>query len=77
MAGALDLAGVAASFGFTQPPKVTLLLKANSKQDSGRRDGGKRGGGGGKGRGASGHGFSADNPYGKRESGDKRQMVRG
>merc|ERR1712037_1028542 len=27
----LDLAGVAASFGFEHPPKVTLMLKANAK----------------------------------------------
>eukprot|EP00966_Prymnesium_polylepis_P310436 7172390-Prymnesium_polylepis.1 len=27
----LDLAGVAASFGFENPPKVTLMLKANAK----------------------------------------------
>ena len=28
--GSLDLANVAASFGFEHPPKVTLMLKANS-----------------------------------------------
>ena len=26
---------------------------------------------------STGHGFSADNPYGKRDAGDKRQFIRG
>ena len=72
--GNLDLAAVAASFGFEHPPKVTLMLKANAKE------GGRKGSGGGKGgkdkaKAGSGHRFSADNPYGQRESGDARQFA--
>jgi len=66
---ALDLAAVASSFGFDNPPKVTLMLKPNAKEP-GRRKGGKDAGRN------SGHGFSADNPYGKRASNDKRQFAR-
>ena len=74
--GALDLAAVAASFGFEHPPKVTLMLKANAKE--GGRQG--QGAGGGKrkenAKAGSGHRFSADNPYGRREGGDSRQFAR-
>jgi ATP-dependent RNA helicase DDX18/HAS1 len=67
--GGLDLASVARAFGFENPPKVTLMLKANSK-DAARKQGGKHRAG----QGGSGHKFSADNPYGQRGSGDKRQF---
>ncbi|KAL1522854.1 hypothetical protein AB1Y20_017821 [Prymnesium parvum] len=66
---ALDLNGVAASFGFEHPPKVTLMLKANAKENKKGRPGKK-----GSDRKATGHGFSADNPHGKRSEGDKRQF---
>jgi len=66
----LDLAGVATSFGFEHPPKVTLMLKANAKEPS-RRKGAQKGG-----RQSSGHAFSADNPYGRRKEGDKRQFTK-
>ena len=72
--GALDLLGVAKSFGFEHPPKVTLMLKPNAKEGGGDRRGGKKGGKGRGGKGASGHGFSADNPYGKRGKADGRQF---
>lgn len=71
--GTLDLAAVAASFGFEHPPKVTLMLKANAKEA------GRKGAVGAKGKkekakAGSGHTFSADNPYGQRASGDARQF---
>lgn len=70
---ALDLANVARSFGFDHPPKVTLMLKSNAKDKEhgkGRRSGDDK-------KGKSGHKFSADNPYGKRHSGDARQFTHG
>ncbi|KAG3108352.1 ATP-dependent RNA helicase [Phytophthora idaei] len=74
--GRLDLQGVAKSFGLQVPPKVTLPVKTNGK--TGKRkdtsfdnDGSSRGGKFQR----SGHAFSADNPYGKRASGDKRQFA--
>ncbi|KAE8899646.1 ATP-dependent RNA helicase [Phytophthora fragariae] len=74
--GRLDLQGVAKSFGLQVPPKVTLPVKTNGK--TGKRkgtsfdnDGSSRGGKFQR----SGHTFSADNPYGKRASGDKRQFA--
>ena len=70
----LDLAAVARSFGFEHPPKVTLMLKANAKEDKGSQRAGAQGGKGGRGKVGSGHKFSADNPYGQRGSGDKRQF---
>jgi ATP-dependent RNA helicase DDX18/HAS1 len=74
---ALDLARVALSFGFSVPPRVDLKLSAR---------GGRGGDQGGWGRqkkpgnkytrdGGSGA-FSAENPYGKRAAGDKRQFQR-
>ena len=68
----LDLQGIAASFGFTNPPKVTLNLKPNAKEGGGdpqRRKGAQS-------HRNTGHGFSADNPYGKKAPGDKRQFAR-
>uniref|UniRef100_A0A7S3T488 ATP-dependent RNA helicase n=1 Tax=Emiliania huxleyi TaxID=2903 RepID=A0A7S3T488_EMIHU len=60
---ALDLAGVAKSFGFENPPKVTLMLKANPKEPQRRK--GKAGR------------FSEDNPYGSRpKQEDRRQFSR-
>ncbi|CAI5743177.1 unnamed protein product [Peronospora destructor] len=71
--GRLDMQGVAKSFGLQVPPKVTLPVKTNGK--TGKRKGtsfdNDRGGKFQR----SGHAFSADNPYGKRASGDKRQFV--
>ena len=59
--------GVATSFGFDHPPKVTLMLKAAGAKSS-RDQKGKKGS-------KSGHGFSADNPYGQKKTGDKRQFA--
>jgi ATP-dependent RNA helicase DDX18/HAS1 len=59
----LDLAKLAKSFGFSAPPKVELNLKAKARVK------GKKGQ-------HTGHAFSAANPYGSRQSGDKRQFVR-
>ena len=73
--GGLDLAAVASSFGFDNPPKVSLMLKANAKEGGARRGHkGKKGGAGAR-EGGSGHGFSADNPYGKRSAADGRQFA--
>jgi ATP-dependent RNA helicase DDX18/HAS1 len=76
---ALDLAALARSLGFAAPPRVNLALE--SRAGAARR-GKKReleggGGDGGGGRRGSGHGFSAANPYGKRQEGDRRQVVHG
>lgn len=70
----LDLQGVAKSFGLQVPPKVTLPVKTTGKtakrkgtsfdDDRGSRNKFQK----------SGHAFSADNPYGKRASSDKRQF---
>ena len=64
----LNLLGIAKSFGFTAPPKVTLNLKPNAKEGERRK--------GGKSHSNTGHGFSADNPYGKKAAGDRRQFAR-
>ena len=66
----LDLMGVARSFGFEHPPKVTLMLKVNAK-DASRRQGNAKG----LSKKGTGHKFSADNPYGKRSSKDERQFA--
>ncbi|KAG2450310.1 hypothetical protein HYH02_004816 [Chlamydomonas schloesseri] len=77
----LDLQAVARSFGFSVPPRVNLQLESHSSHSRKAAKGGPGGGGpGGKAdyrRGlATGHRFSAANPHGKREAGDKRQFVR-
>lgn len=67
----LDLQAVGISFGFTTPPRVDLALgpKGGGRKQYGNKPGAK----GAKG-GSTGHKFGASNPYGKRESGDKRQF---
>lgn len=75
----LDLAGVGKGFGFSVPPRVDLNLSARGPEKRGRNKLRKppSAGDGKKDRfGSSGHGFSADNPYGKRADGDKRQFSR-
>ncbi|GIL44399.1 hypothetical protein Vafri_1877 [Volvox africanus] len=75
----LDLQAVAKSFGFSVPPRVNLQLESHSSHT---RKAARVAGGGGKGgvdyrRGmGTGHKFSAANPYGKRDAGDKRQFTR-
>lgn len=63
----LDLQAVGLSFGFTAPPRVDLALGKEKRK--------KKAGSGKKGHLAgSGHAFTADNPYGKRLKGDRRQF---
>jgi ATP-dependent RNA helicase DDX18/HAS1 len=70
----LDLAQVAKAFGFSAPPKVELNLKHTARKPV--KKGGKPGPKGQLSGQSSGHKFSADNPYGARAAGDKRQFVR-
>jgi len=66
----LDLQAVGIAFGFTSPPRVDLAfgIKPAKRQKKGKtqNQGSKYT--------TSGHTFSADNPYGKRDAGDKRQF---
>jgi len=66
----LDLQAVGLAFGFTTPPRVDLAFSARGDKRNVKRNNKnakqKRLG--------SGHNFSASNPYGKREAGDKRQF---
>jgi ATP-dependent RNA helicase DDX18/HAS1 len=83
----LDLQAVGTAFGFTTPPRVDISFGKDKKTSStniGKRKKGflnHEGGGGGDRKkqriaaNASGHAFSADNPYGKRAAGDKRQFT--
>lgn len=85
----LDLPQVAKGFGFAVPPRVNLdAVVPGAASGAGKIK--RRGGGGGVGDPAkrdrakaavmrlkqSGHKFSAQNPYGHREKGDKRQFSR-
>ena len=63
---ALDLQAVGLAFGFTVPPRVDLAFSAKGRKQVKPTKGG--------GRVQSGHAFSADNPYGKKKAGDKRQF---
>ena len=77
----LDLQGVGKAFGFSVPPRVDLNFSARGdKKDTKRRKttgGGDEQGDKQKERYAkSGHAFSAENPYGKKPEGDKRQFSR-
>ena len=70
----LDLQAVGISFGFTSPPRVDIALSVKGAPGGRRKQyGNKPKGKGGK-MVATGHSFSASNPYGKREAGDKRQF---
>mmetsp|Transcript_17251 Transcript_17251/g.39872 ORF Transcript_17251/g.39872 Transcript_17251/m.39872 type:complete len:605 (+) Transcript_17251:122-1936(+) len=66
----LDLQAVGLAFGFSSPPRVDLAFSARGDKRNMKRSNKsakqKRLG--------SGHSFSASNPYGKREVGDKRQF---
>lgn len=70
----LDLAAVGRAFGFTAPPRVDLAF--SMKGPKARRHNGQvtKGGKGKSGKLGNGHSFSASNPYGKRDKGDKRQF---
>mmetsp|Transcript_13716 Transcript_13716/g.37042 ORF Transcript_13716/g.37042 Transcript_13716/m.37042 type:complete len:694 (+) Transcript_13716:90-2171(+) len=67
----LDLAQVAKAFGFGAPPKVELNLKHTARKTANKSSlkGQLRAK-------SSGHTFSAANPYGTRNSDDKRQFMR-
>lgn len=75
----IDLQGVGTAFGFTVPPRVDLNFsargdkKGRSSNKRPREEGGEDHG---RKYGSSGHAFSAENPYGKRAAGDKRQFSR-
>lgn len=62
---ALDLQAVGLAFGFTVPPRVDLAFSAKGRKQLKPKGGGRV---------QSGHAFSADNPYGKKKAGDKRQF---
>lgn len=64
----LDLQAVGMAFGFTTPPRVDLAFSARGSKRNSKKLNGK-----GKNM-SSGHGFSASNPYGHKETGDKRQF---
>lgn len=80
----LDLQEVAASFCFDHPPRVNLSMMGSARAP--RRRGGGKGLGENVKKGnrlkevlhqqKTGHVFSASNPYGKRQSGDRRQFSR-
>lgn len=76
----IDLQGLGVAFGFSVPPRVDINFSARGDKSS-RRGSTKKAVEGEKGkRGSfhqsSGHVFSADNPYGKKAAGDKRQFSR-
>ncbi len=73
----LNLLEVCKSFGFSIPPKVNLHVQA-SKKDRPRKSGflGDSKDSAIKKRLGTGHSFSARNPHGKREAGDKRSFAR-
>ena len=73
---ALDLAAVCLSFGFSRPPKVQLNLESKASKGRGKVSNGAPGSDYRRQKGT-GHGFSANNPYGKKDSGDSRQFIRG
>jgi ATP-dependent RNA helicase DDX18/HAS1 len=78
------ISGVGKAFGFSVPPRVDLNFSArgDKKAPTGRTNQARRVEGaepqqkGRKDFGSSGHAFSADNPYGKKAAGDKRQFSR-
>lgn len=69
----LDLKAVARSFGFSTPPRVNINIESKAAHT---RKAQKGAGGADYRRMKTGHKFSASNPYGQRQGGDKRQFVR-
>ena len=70
----IDLQKMGNAFGFTTPPRVNLSIFASVTSGEGRNRQYQKGNKKQKiGRGG-GHEFSASNPHGKREKGDKRQF---
>lgn len=72
----LDLATVAKSFGFINPPKVSLNLESKSSHVRKANKKAMLAGAGADYRSKTGHAFSAENPYGRRDPQDKRQFSR-
>ena len=75
----LDLQGIGKAFGFTVPPRVDLNFSSKGDKRQKKHGSGMSSTSGKKGihmQSSSGHAFSADNPYGKRAEGDKRQFAR-
>ena len=72
----LNLQGVGEAFGFSVPPRVDLNFSAKGDKRKAHSGNGMMAGKKTGMYGGTGHAFSADNPYGKRASDDKRQFVR-
>ena len=69
----LDVAAGGRGFGFTAPPRGDLAVGVKGPKARGH-NGQVMNGKGKNGKLANGHSFSASNPYGRKESGDKRQF---
>ena len=68
----LDLQSVGLAFGFTTPPRVDLAFSTKGgKRNNGQKLKSKNAATKGL---SNGHSFSASNPYGQKEKGDKRQF---
>lgn len=70
----IDLQCTGKAFGFSVPPRVDLNFSARGDKSQRRKK--QRVEEGQEKYGKSGHVFSAENPYGKRAEGDKRQFSR-
>jgi len=70
----IDLQKMGNAFGFTTPPRVNLSIFASVTSGETRNRQYQKGNKKQKIERDSGHAFSASNPYGKREKGDKRQF---
>jgi ATP-dependent RNA helicase DDX18/HAS1 len=72
----LDLKAVAKAFGFSMPPRVNVNIESKAAHSRKAHKSGQAADYSRSNK-KSGHAFSAANPYGKKDSGDKRQFVRG
>jgi ATP-dependent RNA helicase DDX18/HAS1 len=72
----IDLQGLGQAFGFSVPPRVDINFSARGDKSEKRGKQRKVAAGHGKGiqQLSSGHAFSAENPYGKRATDDRRQF---
>merc|ERR1712008_403568 len=64
----LDLKGVGLAYGFTSPPRVDISFSMKHRKNTKGRGDNKFNKG-------TGHAFTAENPYGQKEKGDKRQFT--
>lgn len=64
----LDLQALGLAFGFTTPPRVDLAFSVRGSKRNTKKMNNK------KGKMSSGHDFSASNPYGSRQTDDRRQF---